>query len=52
MCTVLFSFRRARVRLGFRERAGEFVRIPPGDGRLAMCDSDALVCSSAVCGSW
>ena len=46
---MLFIF--LRVRDGFLERAGEFVRMPPGDGRPEICEIDALVWSSEVFGS-
>lgn len=49
MCTVLFIF--LLVLDGFLDRAGEFVRMPPGLGRPEICDIDALLCSSDVFGS-
>ena len=49
--TVDFGLRFNLVLLFARDRAGEFVRIPPGDGSAAIRLSEFEVCSSDVEGS-
>jgi hypothetical protein len=51
MLTWLFTFLFKRVREAFLERAGELVRMPPGEGRPEIWDMDVDVCSSDVDGS-
>ena len=50
MATLLLALRFRRVRLVARERAGELVRMPLGEGRLEMWLIDAEVWRSEVSG--
>ena len=50
MATLLLALRFRRVRLVARERAGELVRMPLGEGRLEMWLMDAEVWRSEVSG--
>jgi hypothetical protein len=51
METLLLALRFSLVRLFARERMGEFVRMPPGEGRPEMWLMEAEVWSSEVVGS-
>lgn len=49
--TLLLTLRFRRVRLLARERAGELVRMPPGEGRLEIWLMEVEVCRFEVSGS-
>jgi hypothetical protein len=51
METLLFTFRFSLVRLEARERAGELLSIPLGEGSAEMWLMEVEVCSSEVSGS-